>query len=90
MRRKRERRFPLVQSSSTTNCYGVFQVPRCRALFVALNPRRVSSLATDPRMSKNSKVLNLKDKICGNEVDLSLCDVTEVPVRELVSQFKAI
>ncbi|XP_030610972.1 leucine-rich repeat-containing protein 59 isoform X2 [Archocentrus centrarchus] len=34
-------------------------------------------------MSKNSKVLNLKDKICGNEVDLSLCNLTEVPVREL-------
>lgn len=36
-------------------------------------------------MSKNSKVLNLKDKINGNEVDLSLCNLTEVPVRELVS-----
>ncbi|XP_068161558.1 leucine-rich repeat-containing protein 59 isoform X2 [Antennarius striatus] len=34
-------------------------------------------------MSKNSKVLNLKDKISGNEVDLSLCNLTEVPVREL-------
>ncbi|XP_037319538.2 leucine-rich repeat-containing protein 59 isoform X2 [Pungitius pungitius] len=40
-------------------------------------------------MSKNSKVLNLKDKICGNEVDLSLCDVTEVPVRELALFTKA-
>lgn len=37
------------------------------------------------RMSKNSKVLHLKDKISGNEVDLSLCNLTEVPVRELVS-----
>lgn len=36
-------------------------------------------------MSKNSKVLNLKDKISGNEVDLSLCNLTEVPVKELVS-----
>lgn len=36
-------------------------------------------------MSKNSKVLNLKDKISGNEVDLSLCNLSEVPVRELVS-----
>lgn len=36
-------------------------------------------------MSKNSKVLNLKDKISGNEMDLSLCNLTEVPVRELVS-----
>ncbi|XP_026172052.1 leucine-rich repeat-containing protein 59 [Mastacembelus armatus] len=34
-------------------------------------------------MSKNSKVLNLKDKINGNEVDLSLCNLTEVPVKEL-------
>ncbi|KAM8837039.1 leucine-rich repeat-containing protein 59 isoform 2-T2 [Spinachia spinachia] len=40
-------------------------------------------------MSKNSKVLNLKDKICGNEVDLSLCDVSEVPVRELALFTKA-
>ena len=36
-------------------------------------------------MSKNSKVLNLKDKISGNEVDLSLCNLSEVPVKELVS-----
>uniref|UniRef100_A0A3P8W344 Leucine-rich repeat-containing protein 59 n=1 Tax=Cynoglossus semilaevis TaxID=244447 RepID=A0A3P8W344_CYNSE len=34
-------------------------------------------------MSKNSKALNLKDKINGNEVDLSLSNLTEVPVREL-------
>lgn len=34
-------------------------------------------------MSKNSKVLNLRDKISGNEVDLSLSNLTEVPVREL-------
>ncbi|XP_068610460.1 leucine-rich repeat-containing protein 59 [Brachionichthys hirsutus] len=34
-------------------------------------------------MSKNSKVLNLKDKINGNEADLSLSNLTEVPVREL-------
>ncbi|KAK2820599.1 hypothetical protein Q5P01_023558 [Channa striata] len=37
----------------------------------------------NPRMSKNSKVLNLRDKINGNEVDLSLCNLTEVPVKEL-------
>uniref|UniRef100_A0A1A7XUC2 Leucine-rich repeat-containing protein 59 n=1 Tax=Iconisemion striatum TaxID=60296 RepID=A0A1A7XUC2_9TELE len=36
-------------------------------------------------MSKN-KVLNLKDKISGNEVDLSLSNLSEVPVKEL-SQF---
>lgn len=36
-------------------------------------------------MSKNSKVLNLKDKINDNEMDLSLCNLSEVPVRELVS-----
>lgn len=40
-------------------------------------------------MSKNSKVLNLKDKINGNEVDLSLCNLTEVPVRELALFTKA-
>uniref|UniRef100_A0A3Q1GHH7 Leucine-rich repeat-containing protein 59 n=1 Tax=Acanthochromis polyacanthus TaxID=80966 RepID=A0A3Q1GHH7_9TELE len=34
-------------------------------------------------MSKNSKVLNLRDKISGNEADLSLGNLTEVPVREL-------
>lgn len=34
-------------------------------------------------MSKNSKVLNLKDKVSGNEADLSLCNFTEVPVKEL-------
>ncbi|XP_059181219.1 leucine-rich repeat-containing protein 59 isoform X2 [Centropristis striata] len=40
-------------------------------------------------MSKNSKVLNLKDKISGNEMDLSLCNLTEVPVRELAFFSKA-
>ncbi|XP_034563950.1 leucine-rich repeat-containing protein 59 isoform X2 [Notolabrus celidotus] len=40
-------------------------------------------------MSKNSKVLNLKDKISGNEVDLSLCNLAEVPVRELAFFTKA-
>ncbi|CAN9508805.1 unnamed protein product [Ophioblennius macclurei] len=34
-------------------------------------------------MSKSSKVLNLKDKVSGNEADLSLCNLSEVPVREL-------
>uniref|UniRef100_H3CMN5 Leucine-rich repeat-containing protein 59 n=1 Tax=Tetraodon nigroviridis TaxID=99883 RepID=H3CMN5_TETNG len=34
-------------------------------------------------MSKNSKVLNLKDKINDKEMDLSLCNLSEVPVREL-------
>lgn len=36
-------------------------------------------------MSKSNKVLSLKDKISDNEMDLSLCDLTEVPVKELVS-----
>ena len=36
-------------------------------------------------MSKNT-VLNLKDKVDGNEMDLSLCNLTEVPVKELVGQ----
>lgn len=40
-------------------------------------------------MSKNSKVLNLKDKISGNEVDLSLSNLAEVPVRELALFTKA-
>lgn len=37
-------------------------------------------------MSKSSKALNLKDKLSGNEMDLSLCNLSEVPVKELVSQ----
>ncbi|XP_057682927.1 leucine-rich repeat-containing protein 59 isoform X2 [Corythoichthys intestinalis] len=40
-------------------------------------------------MSKNNKVLNLKDKISDNEMDLSLCDLTEVPVKELALFTKA-
>lgn len=44
-----------------------------------------SSTLSDVKMSKNSKVLNLKDKINDNEMDLSLCNLSEVPVRELVS-----
>ncbi|KAM3592810.1 uncharacterized protein V6R79_025587 [Siganus canaliculatus] len=40
-------------------------------------------IVTSATMSKNSKVLNLKDKINGNEMDLSLCNLTEVPVKEL-------
>lgn len=32
-----------------------------------------------------SKVENIKDKIDGNELDLSLSNLTEVPVKELVS-----
>lgn len=28
---------------------------------------------------------NLKDKLDGNELDLSLCDYTKVPVKEIVS-----
>uniref|UniRef100_A0A1A8D4L4 Leucine-rich repeat-containing protein 59 n=1 Tax=Nothobranchius kadleci TaxID=1051664 RepID=A0A1A8D4L4_NOTKA len=39
-------------------------------------------------MSKN-KVLNLRDKISGNEVDLSLSNLSEVPVKELSSFPKA-
>lgn len=39
-------------------------------------------------MSKN-KLLILKDKINGNEVDLSLSNLTEVPVRELAAVPKA-
>ncbi|XP_035468859.2 leucine-rich repeat-containing protein 59 isoform X1 [Scophthalmus maximus] len=33
--------------------------------------------------SSSSKVLHLKDKVSGNEADLALCNLTEVPVREL-------
>jgi len=39
---------------------------------------------SEAKMSKGSKVLNLKDKINGNEMDLSLCNLSEVPVKELV------
>uniref|UniRef100_A0A3B3BR40 Leucine rich repeat containing 59 n=1 Tax=Oryzias melastigma TaxID=30732 RepID=A0A3B3BR40_ORYME len=37
-------------------------------------------------MSKTSKALNLKDKLSGNEMDLSLSNLSEVPVKELVSR----
>uniref|UniRef100_A0A3Q3GYM1 Leucine rich repeat containing 59 n=1 Tax=Labrus bergylta TaxID=56723 RepID=A0A3Q3GYM1_9LABR len=37
----------------------------------------------------NKHFLNLKDKISGNEMDLSLCNLTEVPVRELAFFTKA-
>ncbi|KAL4648112.1 leucine-rich repeat-containing protein 59 [Arapaima gigas] len=40
------------------------------------------------RMSKN-KALNLRDKISDNEMDLSLCNLTEVPVKELAAFPKA-
>lgn len=36
-------------------------------------------------MKVKAKFENIRDKIDGNEVDLSLCNLTEVPVRELVS-----
>lgn len=39
-------------------------------------------------MSK-CKLINLKDKINGNEMDLSLCNLTEVPVKELAAFPKA-
>lgn len=44
-------------------------------------------LLEDPAaMSRGGgKGLSLKDKLDGNELDLSLCDLNEVPVRELVS-----
>uniref|UniRef100_A0A8C8DJC5 Leucine-rich repeat-containing protein 59 n=2 Tax=Oryzias sinensis TaxID=183150 RepID=A0A8C8DJC5_9TELE len=40
-------------------------------------------------MSKSSKALNLKDKLSGNEMDLSLCNLSEVPVKELAQLPKA-
>lgn len=40
-------------------------------------------LAID-KMSK-AKVESLRDKVDGNELDLSLSNLTEVPVKELVS-----
>ncbi|XP_007571003.1 leucine-rich repeat-containing protein 59 isoform X1 [Poecilia formosa] len=46
------------------------------------SPAVVPGEQSDCRMSK-PKVLNLKDKISGNEADLSLCNLSEVPVREL-------
>lgn len=52
-------------------------------LFVLLN--FCACFLSDVKMSKNSKVLNLKDKMIDNEMDLSLCNLNEVPVRELVS-----
>lgn len=66
------------------NVIGFFLVLKSVLVFISHVNADVCFL-TDSRMSKNSKVLNLKDKISGNEVDLSLCNLTEVPVRELVS-----
>ncbi|XP_061519844.1 leucine-rich repeat-containing protein 59 [Phycodurus eques] len=40
-------------------------------------------------MSKNTKVWSLKDKISDNEMDLSLCNLSEVPVKELALFTKA-
>ncbi|KAJ8363659.1 hypothetical protein SKAU_G00124900 [Synaphobranchus kaupii] len=40
------------------------------------------------RMNKG-KVVNLRDKISDNEMDLSLCNLTEVPVKELAAFPKA-
>ncbi|KAG7491759.1 hypothetical protein MATL_G00007110 [Megalops atlanticus] len=42
----------------------------------------------ESRMSKG-KVVNLRDKISDNEMDLSLCNLTEVPVKELAAFPKA-
>ncbi|XP_063044936.1 leucine-rich repeat-containing protein 59 [Engraulis encrasicolus] len=40
-------------------------------------------------MKVKAKFENIRDKIDGNEVDLSLCNLTEVPVRELAAFPKA-
>lgn len=79
----------LVQSiySAVTNCLIVF-FRNLLCWFFRLSRQFVFSQAL--RMSKNSKVLNLKDKISGNEVDLSLCNLTEVPVKELVSSLPSV
>ncbi len=34
--------------------------------------------------NKKSKSVSVKDKLDGNEIDLSLSELTEVPVKELV------
>lgn len=41
-------------------------------------------------MKVKAKFENIRDKIDGNEVDLSLCNLTDVPVRELVSEYYCI
>uniref|UniRef100_A0A8D3DAU7 Leucine rich repeat containing 59 n=1 Tax=Scophthalmus maximus TaxID=52904 RepID=A0A8D3DAU7_SCOMX len=41
------------------------------------------SKSSSSSSSSSSKVLHLKDKVSGNEADLALCNLTEVPVREL-------
>lgn len=58
-----------------------FRTHVCLFLLVNL----CACLLPDVTMSKNSKVLSLKDKINDNEMDLSLCNLSEVPARELVS-----
>ena len=34
--------------------------------------------------NKKNKTVSVKDKLDGNEIDLSLLELTEVPVKELV------
>lgn len=49
-------------------------------------PLETLNLSLNRIMAKaGGKGVNLKDKLDGNELDLSLSDLNEVPVKELVS-----
>lgn len=48
-------------------------------------PRRSPTTVPAAMSRGGGKGPSLKDKLDGNELDLSLCDLNEVPVRELVS-----
>lgn len=56
----------------------------------APRPRAPRSAARGGAMARGGggKAGSLKDKLDGNELDLSLCDLSEVPVRELVSGWR--
>lgn len=43
----------------------------------------VEKISRSPEMSK----INLKDKYSDGEIDLSMCDLQDVPVKEIVSLF---
>lgn len=43
----------------------------------------VEKISRSPEMSK----INLKDKYSDGEIDLSMCDLQDVPVKEIVSFF---
>lgn len=74
---------------------GSSALSRSASLRAAPRPRASRSAARGGAMARGGggggggKAGSLKDKLDGNELDLSLCDLSEVPVRELVSGWRA-